>query len=101
MAKLDSRCFNEEEQYNVRTNYLIDTFKELFNHTSQLGLEVIDDCPALVQEEDGVLQVLTGSEACSFVEYEKRRRDWDKCQNDALGRRGLILSLLSLSAAPL
>jgi len=48
-----------------------------------LGEEVIDDCPTLVDEEDDIVEILTGSRACGFIEYEKSFLDFRGCVSQA------------------
>jgi len=91
------RCFDQERIKRVRTKFLLDEFRKAFNVTDQLGMEVINECAFFRANEAGMVELLTGTDVCDFVTYERNYRAWDQCTDEAVAQRQFRLALLGLA----
>ncbi len=93
--KRGPECFTPDEMEGIQVNVLFKEFQKFFNLTDRLGRELIDDCPAMVQNEAKVLDVLTGdSERCNFHEYEDSRVKMKACRDEAFEQRKFRMEIL-------
>lgn len=89
-------CLNEQQQSNAKFNFLKKEFRKVFNTTDVVGADIIDECPAFADNEDGLVLYLSGAQKCDFFSYEKRLRGYLACQLDSVQQRDDSLKLLEL-----
>ena len=60
------------------------------------GASFIDSCPPLRDNEEELIEFITGANICDFDEYEKAREDYFYCDLDARKELNEVIALLDM-----
>ena len=87
-------CFNEEDQLYRERAQLVRFFKAAYNDTD-LGKDFITGCPRLNARRSRLMHYLTGSDSCTYVDFDARIKAYDACVEEVVNRRSALIGRLA------
>ena len=83
-------CYNIIESNNIRLNFVMNNLKFASRHVSLLGNSYVNECKVLSEIEAELMNILTGSNVCNFIEYNNLVNEANGCFGNATRELGIV-----------